>query len=55
MTTKKRTTKPVSAEFKALRADVRAAHGRGETVVGPMYRAMDKAAKTAFVQSRSSR
>jgi hypothetical protein len=53
MATKKRTTKPVSAEFKALRASVRAAEANGQSVAAPMYSAMDKPAKTAFVQSRS--
>lgn len=53
MTSKRSTTKPVSAAFTALRAEVHTAHGRGETVVRPMYRAMDRAAKTAFVQSRT--
>jgi hypothetical protein len=53
MATKKRTTKPVSAEFKALRASLRAAEKRGESAVGPMYRAMDRDAKAAFARSRS--
>jgi hypothetical protein len=53
MATKKRTTKPVSAEFKALRASVTAARKQGQNPVVPMYRAMDTEAKKAFVRSRS--
>lgn len=50
-----RPTKPVSAEFNALRAESRAAEERGESAVGPMYRAMDEDAKAAFARSREQR
>jgi len=48
-----KTTKPLSAESKALLASLRAADEKGQSAVGPTYRAMDNASKKAFVQSRA--
>lgn len=53
-TTTKRTTKPVSPQFKKLRAELRVAKARGEKPAAALYKAMDREAKTAFLRSRAA-
>jgi hypothetical protein len=49
-TTKKRTTKPLSPETRALRAELRAAKAKGESLTRVLYKAMSPDEKRAFVQ-----
>jgi hypothetical protein len=53
-TTKKRTTKQLSAKQKALVSDVRAATQRDEDPVRPLYRTMSPQQKEAFLRVRAS-
>lgn len=50
MATEKRTTKPLSPELKALRAEIRAAEAAGDDPVRPVYKAMAPAEKQSFVR-----
>lgn len=54
MAIKKRTTKPVSPAFKALRAELRTANAKGEDPARAVYKAMSTEAKTAFIRSRGA-
>jgi hypothetical protein len=53
-TTKKRTTKPLSPETRALRAELRAAKAKGESRTRPLYKAMSPEAKLAFWRRHSA-
>jgi hypothetical protein len=53
-TTKKRTTKPLSPETRALRAELRAAKAKGESRTRPLYKAMGTDAKLAFWRRHST-
>jgi hypothetical protein len=53
-TTKKRTTKPLSPELKALRAELHAAKEKGESRTRPLYKAMSSEAKLAFWRRHSA-
>jgi hypothetical protein len=53
-TTKKRTTKPLSPELRALRAELRAAEAKGENPARPLYKALSPEAKLAFWRRHSA-
>jgi len=53
-TTKKRTTKPLSPETRALRVELRAAKAKGESRMRPLYKAMGADAKLAFWRRHSA-
>lgn len=53
-TTKKLTTKPLSPETRALRAELRAAKAKGESPTRPLYKAMSPEAKLAFWRRHSA-
>jgi hypothetical protein len=54
MATKKRTTKPVSSEFRALHAAFREARATGEDPARAAYKVMSPKAKVAFIRARAS-
>ncbi|MGH2904224.1 MAG: hypothetical protein ACRDK7_11685 [Solirubrobacteraceae bacterium] len=52
-TTKRRTTKPLSPELRALRAALRAAEKKGENLTRPLYKAMSPEEKRSFWRRHS--
>jgi hypothetical protein len=47
-TTKKRTTRPLSPEHRALGEALRAAEAKGESLTRPLYKALSPEAKRSF-------